>query len=184
MKRKLSNTSGKLRVPHPRSRRALLIIDVEPTFITPLTRRIVRPLARLIVDGGYSVIVTAEHTKGPVRSRGLTRRRGEGRSDETITEIADLLDPHRTFSVPKATRSIFGNGSELATTLRRRRITHVHIVGLETHDCVLASTLDAFDHGFVTCAIERACASKRGADHSAALHILRRMHLTDRSLRL
>jgi len=71
-----------------------------------------------------------------------------------------------------------------SSDLRRRRIKHVHIVGLETHDCVLASVLDAFDHGFVTCVIERACSSKRDADHRAALHILRRIHLTDRSIRL
>ena len=183
MKRTDERTARTLRIPHPRSRRALLIVDVEPTFLTPATRRIVPHVIRLIAEGGYPLFVVAEHTKGRLKGRRLGNRRGK-RSDETVAEVASLLDPARTMTVPKSTRSLFGNRSDLATDLRRRRITHVHIVGLETHDCVLASALDAFDHGFVTCVIERACASKRNADHRAALHVLRKIHLTDRSIRL
>jgi len=170
-------------VPHPRSRRALLIIDVEPRFLTRRTRRVIAHIRRLIADGRYAVVMAAEHTKGRLQGRLLSRRKSNVRSDETTPEIAGLLESERALTITKSTRSIFGNGTDLAADLKRRRITHVHIVGLETHDCVLASALDAFDHGFITCIIERACEAKHDADHRAALHILRRMHLTDRSLR-
>ena len=179
-----SRRSSALRIPHPRSRRALLILDVEPTFLTPRTRQIIPRITRLVADGGYAIVVAAEHTKGRLKGRSLSERKGNRRSDETISQIDTVLDASHTLIVAKSTRSAFGNGNELAADLRRRRITHVHIVGLETHDCVLATTLDAFDHGFITCALEGACASKRSVDHRAALQVLRRLHLTDRSIRL
>ncbi len=139
-------------------------------------------VARLIQDGGYSLIIIAEHTKGRLHARSLRARGSDARSDETLPALTALLDARRSIIIPKRTRSVFGNGAELAAGLRRRRIGDVHIAGIETHDCVLATALDAFDAGFATCVMEKACASKRATDHAAGLRVLRRLHLTDRTI--
>lgn len=172
-----------IRLPHPRHRRALIIVDVEPRFLTAQTEKVVPGIIQLIEEGNYALTVVAEHTRGRVHARALSHPR-RTRSDETLPDIALRLDPRRTILVAKDTRSAFGNGNDLASDLRRRRITGVHIVGIETHDCVLATAIDAFDQEFATCIIERACASRRRPDHEAGLRVLRRLHLTDRTFRL
>lgn len=171
-------------VPHPRTRRALIIVDVERRFITRMTRRVIPIAAELVREAGYAHVIVAEHTKGRLVARDLSRRERAPRTDETVEEIAMHLDPARTSVVPKSTRSVFGPGSDVARELRRHRIREVHLAGIETHDCVLATAIDAFDHGFVTCVIERACASRRETDHQNGLRVLRRLHLTDTSLKV
>lgn len=109
---------------HRLPRRALLIVDVEPAFLTPITKHIVRALK-------YAL---------------------EGRT---------------VIRVVKSTRSLFGSDALLATKLRCRGIQEVHIAGLETHDCVLATAFDAFDHGFRTFVLADVCASKQVGLHRA-----------------
>lgn len=168
-------------IPGRRKRRALILVDIVPTFLTSRTRSVIPHIAQLLTAGDYSFVVVAEHTKGRLRARTMEQRTKRERSDETVPQLASLLDPRRSVLIAKSTRSAFD--SELAEALRRRRITDVHIVGIETHDCVLATALDAFDHDFITCVIERATAAKRFLDHRAGLRILRRLHLTDKTLR-
>lgn len=167
-------------IPRPRKRRALIVVDIVPTFLTHRTRSVIPHVASLLGEGEYSYVIVAEHAKGRLHPRALENRTSRARSDETVPELAALLDPQRALLIAKDTRSAFDD--TLAASLRRRRISDVHITGIETHDCVLATALDAFDCGFVTCVIERATASKRYLDYRAGLRILRRLHLTDHTL--
>jgi nicotinamidase-related amidase len=157
------------------------VVDVVPTFLTRVTQRVVPHIVRLLSEADYACVVVAEHTKGRRHARKLTTP-ARTRSDETLPALVELIDPERSMVVTKDTRSAFGNDDEIAASLRRRRITDVHIAGIETHDCVLATALDAFDQGFATCVIERAAASRRNTDHRHALQVLRRLHLTDQSI--
>jgi nicotinamidase-related amidase len=174
----------------PRSnapRRALMIVDVEPRFLNAANRHVIESIQRLILGGTYAAFVVGEHIDGPLAAaarRPGWRRTGRASDQDTVPELELLLDPRRTTRIVKTTRSLFGNEPSLATYLRRRRIRDVHIAGLETHDCVLATALDSFDYGFITCVIEEASASKRAAHHRAGLAVLRKLHLTNHSMRL
>ena len=66
--------------------------------------------------------------------------------------------------------------------LKKEKIRTVHIAGLETNDCVLATAFDAFDRGLQTAVLEEACASKSKTLYRGALLILRKLHLTNHSL--
>ena len=166
-----------------RSHTALLIVDVEPRFLTPVTRLAIPRIVRLIQQGDYRLFVVAEYTDRQGRKRASSRSQWERTygplhwSERTVPELEAALADRPTMRVAKSTRSLFGPGTEFATALRRRRISTVHIVGLETHDCVLATAFDAFDHDFMTKVIPRACASKRRGDHRSACNILRRANL-------
>lgn len=168
---------------HRLPRRALLIVDVEPAFLTPITKHIVPTLIDRIVRGRYGAFVVAEYTDATERKHATTKTQWERqygalhRGEETIPALKNALEGRTVIRVVKSTRSLFGSDALLATKLRRRGIQEVHIAGLETHDCVLATAFDAFDHGFRTFVLADVCASKQVRLHRAAHAILRRAKL-------
>lgn len=170
-------------MPHRIPRRALLIVDVEPAFLTPTTRHIVPTLIAHIMRGRYGAFVVAEYTDTTEQKHATTKTRWERqygtlhRGEETIPALKHALEGRTVIRVVKSTRSLFGSDAFLAARLRRRGIQEVHIAGLETHDCVLATAFDAFDHGFRTFVLADASASKQVRLHRAARAILQRAKL-------
>lgn len=164
-------------------RRALLIVDVTPRFVTPLTRRVIAPIVQLITRGRYGAYVVAEYSdRGPTgRSAPPTRwQRQFGdlhRHEVTVDPIEAALRNRPVIRVIKSTRSMFGTDERLTRMLHRRGIREVHIVGIETHDCVMATALDAFDRDFMTYVLSHGCASKTQRLHLAAVAVLRRIKL-------
>ncbi|MBL0938117.1 MAG: cysteine hydrolase [Gemmatimonadaceae bacterium] len=160
-----------------------MIVDVIPKFLTPVTHRVIPHIASLIAKGRYGVYVLAEYSdRGPAgRAVPPTRwQRTYGdlhHSEFTVTQIADALRNRPVVRVVKSTRSLFGTDERLTRLLRRRGIREIHIVGIETHDCVMATALDAFDRDFITCVLSKGCASKSPRLHRAACTILRKVLL-------
>lgn len=164
-------------------RRALLIVDVTPRFITPLTRRVIAPIVRRIRRGRYGVYVLAEYSNRGESGRADPPTRWERaygdlhRHEVTVDEVEAALEDRPVLRVVKSTRSLFGTDERLTRMLRRRGIHEVHIVGIETHDCVMATALDAFDRDFMTYVLSNGCASKTERLHRAAVTVLRRISL-------
>ena len=172
-------------MPMPRisAHRALLIVDAEPQFVTPATRKVIPAIVRLLKRTRYPLYVVAEYTDRSPGRRARKKTQWErtyGRlhhAEETVPEIAAELAGRKVLKIAKSTRSLFGSDDKLAQQLRRRGVREVHIVGLETHDCILATALDAFDHEFKTRVLLSACASKHVQHHRAAGVILRNARL-------
>lgn len=173
-------------MPMPRlsPHRALLIIDAEPRFITPVTSKAIPAIVRLLKRTRYPLYVVAEYTDPTPGKHARNKTQWERsfgrlhRSEETVPEIAAELADRPVLKIAKSTRSLFGSDDKLARQLRRRGVKEVHIVGLETHDCILATALDAFDHEFKTRVLVAACASKHVRHHRAACSILKSAKLT------
>jgi nicotinamidase-related amidase len=56
----------------------------------------------------------------------------------TVDEVMEVLRPHDPLQVIKETRSTFRGDQDLVVYFKERGIEEVHLVGTETHDCVLA----------------------------------------------
>jgi nicotinamidase-related amidase len=85
--------------------------------------------------------------------------------------------------VDKETKSVFKGDKNVASILREKNITEVHIVGLDTNDCVLATAYESFDLGFVTYVIEECCQSSLSEElHKYAIEILRGQNMTNNSV--
>lgn len=159
-------------------RRALLIVDVEPHFLTPATRKALPALLGVIHEGRYAAYVLAEYGDGHAKKHAMKKTQWErafGKlhaSEETVPEIEEALAGKPVIRIAKSSRSLFGSDDKLAIALRRRGIREVHVAGFETHDCVLATAFDAYDHNFTTYVLPIACASKKPARHRAACAIL------------
>ncbi len=66
--------------------------------------------------------------------------------------------------------------------LKYEFIKEVHIIGLDTNDCVLATAYEAFDLGFFTYVIEECTQSSSGNElHLKGIDLLRHVGLTNRS---
>ena len=171
-------------MPRISAHRALLIIDAEPRFITPATRKAIPAIVRLLQRTRYPLYVVGEYTDRSPGKRAKKKTQCERsfgrlhRTEETVPEIAAELAGRHVLKIAKSTRSLFGSDEKVAKQLRRRGVREVHIVGLETHDFILATALDAFDHEFKTRVLVAACASKHIQQHRAACAILRNAKLT------
>lgn len=170
-----------MHLPNPSRKRALLIIDVQAGFVNKRNRWAVPNIVTLITDGGYALFVRAEFSAGNdsqwVRQSGWTFD-----PSPTVPEIAEILDPERTFFVQKTSRSVFIERPDLVKSLRDHGIEEIHVVGYDINDCVLATANDAFDYGFYTYVIEEASESSEGSSlREAALLILRENEMTNHS---
>lgn len=76
----------------------------------------------------------------------------------------EVLRPHNPLHVIKDTRSTFKGNQDLAAYFKERGIEEVHLVGTETHDCVLATAYDAFAAGFPVYALEECIESGTPGD--------------------
>jgi nicotinamidase-related amidase len=106
-----------------------------------------------------------------------------GPTDEEIKRILkEKTAP--VFTVEKTTRSVFKSGNAyLYKDLRKRGIEEIHFLGYDINDCVMASLLDANDEGFFTYILEDLCHHNKALPDlkEAALHLMRRHKLTDKS---
>lgn len=73
---------------------------------------------------------------------------------------------------------------DLSAYLTARGIKEVHLVDLETHDCVLATAYDAFAAGYPVYELEECCESGTPGRHDVGLTILRWQNMTNNSCRV
>jgi len=84
--------------------------------------------------------------------------------------------------VHKETKSVFKGDTDVLKILREHGITEIHIVGLDTNDCVMATAYESFDYGFLTYVIEGCCQSSSSDKlHQYAIEMLRGQNMTDNS---
>lgn len=169
-------------IPHPDKKRALIIVDVQSSFLNAENESVVAMVSRVVRDGGYSLIVESVFsTEGNPIWEKQTHWKCE--LADTVSEIKDLLpngDSH--IYIRKNTKSAWKGNVDLKSVFQDKGIEEIHIVGLDTNDCVLATAYESFDLGYQTYVIEEATHASEGTKmRNEALDILRNVDLTNRS---
>jgi nicotinamidase-related amidase len=168
-------------IPNPSRSRALFIIDVQPGFVSSTDSGLITHITTLIQKGYYDVFVLTEF-QAPRGSLWDTQTGWTFPLSATVPEISSILDPKKTITIAKSTKSVFIMKPYLAAELRARDIEEIHSVGFNINDCVLATANDAFDLGFYSYVIEEAAGSSEAASlRDAALVILRNNEMTNHS---
>lgn len=172
------------------TRRALLIIDVQPATITGVAARtVVHNIERYIAVATYDayVIATFSAPEDSMFGRQLKWTLSAEAAGPTAPAIVDAVQARgRPFmEMVKTLRSVLkGTGEgDVQAFLDRHEIDEVHLVGFDINDCVLATAYDALDHGYFTFVIEE-CASRTDSDRvmiEAALAVLRKQRMTNTS---
>lgn len=153
-------------------KKALLIVDVQEGFFNDHNRWIIPNIQRTIREGEYELIIEATFhaEKGSLWD---TQVNWTFPLSPTITEIKELL-PSNALSLIKTTKSAFKGDKDVTAALHAAVIEEVHVVGLDTNDCVFATAQESFDLGFRTYVIEDCTESSEGAKYrDAGLLILR-----------
>lgn len=169
-------------IPNPDKKRALIIVDVQSSFINPENESVVPMIVRVIKDGGYSLFIEAVFS---TEGNPIWEKQHQWTCDpaDTVPEIKSLLptDDSKVY-VRKNTKSAWKGDVDLKALFQNKGIEEIHIVGLDTNDCVLATAYESFDLGFQTYVIEEATHASEGTKmRSAGIDILRNVDLTNRS---
>lgn len=163
-------------------RRALLLVDLQQGFldgVEPL-QDLPGRIATYVRDrcSDYELVIATRFHNAP----GSLYRRliGDDMTSERevalVPEIAELEDLH---VVDKTTYSSITD--EVLELLRAHDVDELHVAGVDTDECVLASVLAAFDHGIAPLVLEDLCGSCAGIDpHRSGLVALRRAIGEDR----
>jgi nicotinamidase-related amidase len=170
-----------MKIPDTHRKRALIVIDLQPAFIKSHNKHIVPAIVSLINNVSYDAYVEAVfHAEAGSlwdTQQGFTVPQDNGM--RTVDEVVEALKPHSPLQVIKETRSTFKGNQDLTSYFEERGIEEVHLVGTETHDCVLATAYDAFAVGFPVYAIEECIESGTPGRHEAGLTLLRWQSMTN-----
>ncbi len=172
-----------MKIPATNRKRALVVIDLQPAFVKPHNQHIISNIISLINNVPYDAYVEAvfHAEEGSLwdLQQGFTVPQGEGM--RTVDEVMEVLRPHNPLHVIKETRSTFKGDQDLIAYFKERGIEEIHLVGTETHDCVLATAYDAFAAGFPVYALEECIESGTPGRHEAGLTLLRWQSMTNNS---
>ena len=173
-----------MKIPKSNRKKALIIVDVQPAFINKRNKYIIKNIQNLMNSVKYDFYV--ESVFHAEKNSLWDKQEGwilpKTKKSHTVPEITRLL-PDETIHVLKGTKSAFKGNKKLAKALHKNKIREVHIVGLDTNDCVLATAYDSFDYGFFTYIIEECVQSSASNKlHKNAISLLRHLNLTNNSV--
>jgi len=173
-----------MKIPITWRRKALIIVDVTETFTLDRNKYIIENINKLIKEVNYDLFVTCVpyNKKWSLWTEQVWWNDLVDKVDVLDKSIKKSLSWKESIKISKITKSAFKWDVKLEKVLKDKDIEEVHIVWYETNDCVLATTLEAFDLGFYSFAIEEACETwKTEINHKNALSILEYINLTNNS---
>lgn len=150
---------------------ALIIIDVQKGFIGATTAHV--PARVEALQGNYATVVATRfvNPEGSAHRRLIGWRRFAPGSADTELAFAPAAQVR---VVDKVTYSCLT--AEVRGILAASGADEVHLAGIATDNCVLASAIAAFEAGLTPVVLAEACGSHGGADyHDWGLRILRRL---------
>ncbi|MBN1559916.1 isochorismatase family protein [candidate division KSB1 bacterium] len=139
-----------------RSKTALLVIDMQEKFAPVIQdyggiEAQIVTLVKVFRILNLPVFYTEQYPKGLGRTTETLRRELAG--------ISVVEKMHFSVAAEEA----------LVTALKKHNITHIVVVGIETHVCILQSSLDLAHLGYCVHVMQNATASRRASDRDAAL---------------
>lgn len=172
-----------MKLPASKRNKALLIVDVQPAFIKNNNRYLIPKIVKLIKNTDYSLYIDSAFyaEKGSVWDLQKNWTLPKNTETKTVAEFDEALNGKERLSVYKTTRSVFGAETDVLGELKKRKIEEVHIVGVETNDCVFATAFHAFDLGLATYVIEECSDSTKPTRHGLAAKLLREQGMTNHS---
>lgn len=170
-----------MKLPHTNRKKALVVIDVQPAFIRPHNKHIVKNIVRLIETVPYDLYIEAvfHAEKGSLWEQQQKWICPKGEDTRTVEDIAAVLNPKQPVKVLKSTRSVFKGNQNILKVLKDNGIEELHLVGTETNDCVFATALEAFDLGYPVYILEECCESASEGRHDPAVTLLRHQGMTN-----
>ncbi|MBN1465716.1 isochorismatase family protein [candidate division KSB1 bacterium] len=147
-----------------RRRTALLIVDMQEKF-APVIQEYDRIEAQVITlvkafrIFDLPIFCTEQYPKGLGRTTESLRRELDG------IEVIEKM--HFT-----------AVGETVLRALKRHAVTHIVVVGIETHVCILQSSLDFAHLGYRVHVVRDATGSRRASDRDAALERLQQHGVT------
>ena len=172
--------------------KALIIVDVQPIFLNEKNRHVLSNIAYVIRKFPYDLYINAVFyaPKNSIwqKQTGWSVPKKEAKTESIIRKL--LSERENVINVVKQTKSVFKGKHDaeynlnikipsVERVLRYEGIEEVHIIGLDTNDCVLATAYEAFDLGYFTYVIEECTQSSSGNTlHRKAIDLLRHVGLT------
>jgi len=175
-----------MEIPNSKRKKALFIIDIQPAFINTRNDYIISQVEQLLKQVNYDLYIEAifYSEKGSIWDKQQNSTFPKDEKFKTIESVKQLLNEKNVHQVEKDTKSVFKGNKNVNLLLKNNSIEEVHVVGIETDDCVLATAYEAFDLGYFTYVIEECCESGSSTDlHTKAIEILRRLNMTNNSVK-
>ena len=173
-----------MKIPNSGRRKALILVDIQPAFLKSHNRSVLAKIQNLLKQVTYDLYIECVFfaEKGSIWDVQTNWICPRGKRTATVKEIKSFL-PKNTIRIEKMAKSAFKGNVPLQSVLNKKGIKEVHIVGLDTNDCVLATAYESFDLGFFTYVIEDCCASSGPAAlHKHAVALLRHLSLTNNAV--
>lgn len=174
-----------MKIPNSARKKALIIVDVQPAFLTKRNDYIIKNITKLIDSIEYDIYVEtiAYAERGSIWEKQTKSIYPKNEDFHTHEKILAFLKDKKSIHLEKDTKSAFKGDVDLIQIFRRANIEEAHVVGLDTNDCVLATAFEAFDNGFFTYVIEECTESSSSLSmRIQALAILRQLNLTNHSV--
>ncbi len=162
-------------------KRALIIVDVQPAFITPWNKNIVGKIKNLLETKKYDLHITSvfHAEKGSIWYKQQKWVCPKDKNTAILEEIKKELNGKNVIEVIKTTKSVFKGKPNIIPYLKKYNIKEIHIVGYDTNDCIVATAFESFDRGFLTYVLENYCQSSSSNKlHKDALSLLRYQNMT------
>lgn len=168
-----------IKIPKSNNKRALILVDIQKGFLKKWEKPLISNLKKLLAQELYDlyVEVTFHAEKGSLWDK---QTNWTFPYEPTVPEVLDLLKGKNVIKIIKETRSAFKGNVNLFSVLQKNKIKEVHVVGMDSSDCVFATAQEAFDLGFYTYVIEECTGASQGEKiHKNAIAILRCLGLTN-----
>ena len=176
--------STNIKIPLSQRKKALIIVDVQSAFLNERNEYVVDNILKILERVQYDLYVEATFhaEKGSLWETQQQWICPKGERTNTVEKLALKLKEIDPIKVDKETKSAFKGNKNVAKALKAAGIQEVHVVGLDTNDCVLATAYESFDMGFLTYVIEEGCqSSSSDALHQHGLKILQGQNMTNNS---
>ena len=173
-----------MQIPNTWRKKALLIVDIQESFIIDRNKYIIPKIEKIINNLDYDLIISSitYNKKNTQWDKQIWWTEMQDIREDIIPELSEILKNKSHIKVEKLTRSIFKADTDILNILKQNKIEEIHIVWYETNDCVMASCFDSIDLEFYTFVIEEACETRTTAsNHSKAIDILNYLNLTNNS---
>ncbi|MFA7191701.1 MAG: isochorismatase family protein [Candidatus Paceibacterota bacterium] len=166
-----------IQITNQNRKRALMVVDVQAGFLNDQNRWIIPNIQKVVQNGKYNLIIESifHAEAGSLWDR---QTNWTFPLQPTVPEIKNLFNQDSVL-ITKETKSVFKGDKDLFQILKDKNIEEVHIVGLDTNDCVFATAQESFDLGFFTYVIEECTESSQSSElRDCALKILRELNMT------
>jgi len=122
-----------MKIPSSKRKKALIIIDVQPQYVTKRNKYIVKNILKLLNLVKYDMYIEAifHAEKGSQWDRQQGRTYPKKNNFFTVEEIKKCLGEN-IIKIEKDRKSIFKGNKDLMTILKKSKISEIHLVGMDT----------------------------------------------------